>query len=374
MKRRIGLGFIALLIAGCGGGGSSAGGGAGTVNPPVGTSLRQYNGTASVGDFLNITVDPNAKTIAYTNRSNGDSGTVSYAVKPDGTYAISDPNGNLVAAYEIPNYGMIIEANKTGPSRSTPALVTAIETAPISLASWGNRAYNFMQFRTSSGGVEVGSAAVDAAGNVAISAFWPLGQLLNNSTGFTNVSLAETSVTADSSGSFLTIGGSGPSETKYVFGTVNGLFAMDTNTGAVLGLQKAASKAFDSLFAGTYSAMYYSKSGASIAGGTESGSVNLGEATISVTSSGGVTVKDSQGNTMLTGTLTAVADAAYLQGAGQLNDACNGLFTVRVSTAASQQDLFMAFQDRTVLFESFTAPLPLHSGGTYDYVYGVGMH
>jgi len=68
-----------------------------------------------------------------------------------------------------------------------------------------------------------------------------------------------------------------------------------------------------------------------------------------------------------------VADASYLVGAGELEDPCNGLFTFRVSTANSQQDVFVTFMDRAVLFSSFTARLPWGGGNTYDYLYGVGL-
>src|SRR5271170_2900143 len=68
---------------------------------------HSYNGTASVGDFLTLTVDPTAQTIAYTNHTNGDTGTVPYTVNSDGSYAIADPNGNLIAAYEVPGYALV---------------------------------------------------------------------------------------------------------------------------------------------------------------------------------------------------------------------------------------------------------------------------
>ena len=45
----------------------------------------------------------------------------------------------------------------------------------------------------------------------------------------------------------------------YVFGTANGVFAVDTPNGAILGLKKAASKDFDPASAGTYKAIYYRK-------------------------------------------------------------------------------------------------------------------
>jgi hypothetical protein len=72
-------------------------------------------------------------------------------------------------------------------------------------------------------------------------------------------------------------------------------------------------------------------------------------------------------------TLTPVADASYLYGAGELTDPCYGLFTFRVSTANSQQDVFVTFMDHTILFASFTAVLPANGSNPYDYLYGVGL-
>ena len=99
--------------------------GCGTTSTP-GNSPRAYSATASVGDFLSITLDPVAHTLAYTNVSNGDSGTIPYAVNSDGTYALQDPQGVLVAAYEVPNFGMIVQAAKAGPNHDMPALITAV--------------------------------------------------------------------------------------------------------------------------------------------------------------------------------------------------------------------------------------------------------
>jgi len=149
---------------------------------------------------------------------------------------------------------------------------------------------------------------------------------------------------------------------------------VDTPNCAVLGLKKAASKEFDPSFAGSYKAIYYQKTGAATGmGNVETGTPSLGNATFSITGAGQVTVQDPQGTILVQATLTPVADAAYLVGAGELQDPCNGLFTFRVSTANSQQDVFVTFMDRAVLFSSFKATLPWSSGNTYDYPYGVGL-
>src|SRR5712671_1648716 len=103
---------------------------------PVSNAARSYNGTASVGDFLSITLDPAASTLSYTNVSNGDSGTVAYTTNSDGTYTLNDPTGNLVAAYEVPNYALLVQAAKTGPNHDSPSLITAVEKGNISLSTW----------------------------------------------------------------------------------------------------------------------------------------------------------------------------------------------------------------------------------------------
>jgi hypothetical protein len=138
-------------------------------------SARVYHGSASVGDFMTITIDSSAQTINYKDVSNGDNGTVPYMVNSSGTYTINDPQANLTGAYEVPNYAMVIQAAKTGPGSNTPALITAVESGPISMAAFEGQSYNYMQFRTAAGGMEVGSVIVNAQGLGSISSFWPYG-------------------------------------------------------------------------------------------------------------------------------------------------------------------------------------------------------
>jgi hypothetical protein len=72
-------------------------------------------------------------------------------VNPDGTCTLNDPTGNLIAAYEVPNYALLVQATKTGPNHDALALVTVVDKGTISMATWGH-SFNYMQFRTSSGG------------------------------------------------------------------------------------------------------------------------------------------------------------------------------------------------------------------------------
>lgn len=334
---------------------------------------RSYHGTASVGDFMNITVDTVAHTISYTNLSNGDTGNVPYTENSPGNYTLNDPSGNLVAAYEIPGYAMLIEAQKAGSDHATPSLVTAVAQTAITLGTFENNAYNYMQFRTAAGGFESGSAILDGQGNVAVSSYWPYGGTLQNSSPFNNHTMPSSGFSEDPSGTFLHMADQGG--TDYVFGTPQGFFIVDTANGAILGMKKSAGKNFDPSFAGTYHAMYYQKTNAQTGqGNVETGTPGLGSATIVIDAQANVTVSDSGGNTVIQTQLSAVADTPYLYGSpGQLSDPCYGLFTFRISTANSQQDVFVTFKDRAVLFASLTTPLPMQQASTYQYLYGVGL-
>jgi hypothetical protein len=117
----------------------------------TGSSKRSYDGSASIGDFLAVTLDPVALTVTNKNLSNGDTAVVPYTVNADGTYALNHPNHKLLAAYEVPNYALLLQAAKAGPNHNALALVTAVQKSTISIGTWADRNYNYMQFRTSSG-------------------------------------------------------------------------------------------------------------------------------------------------------------------------------------------------------------------------------
>jgi hypothetical protein len=317
-------------------------------------------------------VDPVAYTLTYTDWSNGDSGTISYQVNSDGTYQLDDPNRNLVAAYEIPNYALLIQAINTGPDHDAPALVVAMPNAAMSIPKWGSRNYNYLQFGTGTGGFELGSITTDAQGNVTAAAYWPLGALSQGSRAFHRSGFSGRSLQEDTSGSFLRLPNN-DGDSHYIFGTGSETLAMDTARGVILGFKKAAGKDFDPSFAGAYQGLYYQRGAGQGLNNFETGTPSLGYATMVVARSGEVSMKDSEGNMLLQAKLTPFADASYLHGADKLQDPCFGLFTFRVSGANSQTDMFVGFMNRGVLVSSFNARLPWKPGGTYDYLYGVGF-
>lgn len=337
-------------------------------------AVRSYNGTASVGDFLTISIDPAARTIAYRNFTNGETGTVPYTVNADGTYTITDPAGNLLSAYEVPGSVLMVEADHAGPNRNTVALITAIESAPATINTFAGRNFNYIQFRTSTGGIEIGTVTVDASGNIQHGGYWPFG-VLNQQDMFNSGSFPASSVVEDASGNFFAIN-EGNGAQDHVFGTQNGFFVVDTEGGTILSQAKATSKTLDSSNAGTYKAVFYQKTSAQMGpNNVESGTPSEGNATVTVGANGSVTVTDSQNHTIASGTLAAIADTPYIYDgtSAKLSDPLYGMFTFRTATANSQQDLFACFQGNAIIFSSFQTALPLQQNGTYSYFYGVGV-
>jgi len=359
---------LAVALSGCGGSSSSI-----AVNPS--SAVRHYNGTASVGDFLTISIDSDAHTITYDNVTNGENGVVPYTVNSDGTYAITDPHGNLLAAYELPGFALVIEAANAGPGKDTPALITAIETAPASISSFAGKNFNYMQFRTAAGGIEIGTVSINSHGDITHDGYSPMALIWGNNQYFDGGTFPAANITEDPAGNFFTVTEQDSSH-DVVFGTQNGLWAVDTGNGAILGLPKASSKSYDPASAGTYKAIIYSKSNATTnQNNVESGTPAQGVGSVVITSNGGITITDSQNHQLATGALVAVEDASYLYDAtaNKLNDPCRGLFTVRIATANSRQDLFVTFQGNAVIFGSFQSALPGQNSNPYSYFYGVGL-
>ncbi len=345
------------------------------TQPNTSSAVHAYNGTASVGDFLTITDNTTAQTITYSNLSNGQNGTVPYTVNTDGSYAINDPTGNLISAYALPGYAMMIQSAKSGPGQNTAALITAVESGPISLSTFANNSYNYIQFRTAFGGIDIGSVTIGATTGTT-SSYWPYGNLNIADTGsaFNSSTLDFSGMTEAASGTYIT-GPDGGGGTDTIFGTASGFFIVDSANGSIIGLKKAATSAFDPSVAGTYSGIFYEKANANNSGSVETGAPSTGQATIVITAAGNITVTDSTGNTFINAALTPVAKASWLYGsAGQLTDPCNGLFTFRAVTGTYEHDVYVTFVGNSVVFSKFSVNLPWNANtGTYSYWYGVGL-
>jgi len=359
--------FLFAVLTGCG-----------TSTAPTSTSaIRNYNGTASVGDFLTITINSATSTIDYTNHTNGDTGTVPYTVNNDGTYAVTDPQGNLLEAFEVPGFVLVVESAKSGPTHNTPAIITAIESVPTSITNLAGQNFNYMQWRTAAGGLEVGNVSIASSGDIMHDSFHPAGVLNQPADYFGGGSFPASSIEEDTSGDFFTIHETQGSD-DVVFGTQNGLWAVDGGNGAILGLPKASTKAFDPTTAGTYTAIYYEKAGAQTGqGNVETGTASQGKATLTIGANGSVTLIDIQNNTLASGTLVAVADSSYIYDGtmNTLSNPCNGMFTARVTAGnGDRQDFFVSFQGKAAVFGSFQTAVPVVAQPpTYTYFYGVGL-
>lgn len=363
---------VSLLVAGCSfmvmaGCGSESGA---PVTPPGGAAVIEYQGTASVGDFITVTIDHDARTISYQNISNGTSGVAPYTVAPDGSYSISDPSGNLVSAWEVPGYALVFEANHTGPSGDTPSLVLAILKAPIAKSDLAGASYNYMQFRTSSGGMEIGGVGMDESSSIATNGYWPYGGA-NGMDSFHHGYFDGSLVQEDPTGNYLY----GPDDggNTYIFGTQGGFLAVDTPNGSIICLPQQPSKDFDPAWAGTYNAMLYQKTNAQTGvGNEETGDVSILRGTLEVGLAGQLTVTSSTGEAVVETELTPVADHPELVGPGKLENDCHGLFTFTVDQANSHEEIFVVFLDGALLVASYG--YDLNAGdGSYHYFYGVGL-
>jgi hypothetical protein len=343
---------------------------------PAPTSFS-YNGTASVGDFYTIAENDTTNTIAYTDVTNGLTATVPFTTTDHIHYTFTDPIHNLIKGVAVPGYAMILESSKSGPSSSTPALVTAVQSGPVNLASLAG-SYNAMQFRTTNGGLAIASFTVSPS-TLNITGYSPFGSTGGSAYAFENVSFPLTGSVEGSSGTYVTI----PSNSSTVFGTTGAgaSVLIDVDFGSVIGVQKATSAAFQAANAGTYTGVAYGKTGATYNGGTqiETGTGTFADVALTITSGGVATLTNTATSAVIsTGTLIPVSSASYIYNgtANEVTDPCYGLFTYRITTGSSQTDVFVSFNlggSGSAAFSMFTAALPLNVSSPYNYLYGVAV-
>lgn len=346
------------------------------------SGTHRYQTTASVGDFLQITIDKDAHTVTYLNKTNGLAGvSVPYTIDAKGAYVFADPNGHLKVAIELEDHAFVVDVDKAGPNKDSRALAIGAATLPISLADVTNRRLNMMQFRTKNGGMEVGSAILTTQGNgltVDLQAYWPRGAMAVGDHPF-HVGRMGTLPVQENPGEhdFLTLTETehGIASTDYVFKTASGL-AIDMSNGNIVMLEQPDSKDFDAASVGTYSALSYSKQSAK--GGPddepEPGDMTVERIDLTVGASGHVIAVDQTGATVMDGDLTPVPDVDYLTGAGKLNPLrCNGIFTFRAPVSAGNRELFVIFTKNGLLFSSFAPRATENGDAAYDYFYGAAV-
>lgn len=353
------------------------------ASTPSGVGTHRYQTTASVGDFLQITIDKDSHTATYVNRTNGLTGEgVPYALDGKGGYVFADPNGHLKAAIELEDSALVVDVDNAGPNKDTHALAIGAATLPISLADLSDRTLNMMQFRTRNGGMEVGNVALATRGNgltVDLQSYWPRGATSNGDHAF-HVGVMGTLPVQEGPGEhdFLTLAESerGVTSMDYVFKTASGL-AIDMSNGNIVMLEQPASKNMDPASEGNYRALAYRKQGAR--GGPddepEPGALSVGFLDMAVNAAGHLLALDHDRGIVIDDDLVPVPDVPHLTGAGKLDPArSKGIFTLRRHGSAGNRDVFVIFTKNGLLFSSFTAGVP--DGGvdaSYDYFYGAAV-
>jgi hypothetical protein len=370
MRRAFVLAAAAALAA-CGGGG---GGGA--------TSVHAYHAAAPVGDFLTLTIDASAHTIAYVNVTNGDAGTVSYTDRSDGGMDVTDPHGDLVLCYQLPGKAVVCRGDTLGPTAATrePALLFGVLDAPLvkdDLRGLGGVGY--MQFRTKEGGMEVGHFTLDADGNAAGNAWFPMNQVFPTpppqcygKSEYNELSISFADFADDPTYGCVERTESTPDGPKVsrVFGTPSGDYMVDAPGGALFIWRDAASTAFDPANAGSYSALVYGKH-VSYQSGVETGTPEIVTAAVQIGATGTITV--TQGT-------DAVFDAVELlpfagspwQGATRVTDPTPGLFYFMDGA----DPVFVTFFQDALAFATFhpdAVAATCSDVAEYSYTYGIAV-
>jgi hypothetical protein len=326
-----------------------------------------------VGDFLNVVIDPATSTLSYDNVTNGQSGVASYTVATDGSYDVTDPNGSVLSAIELPGYALVMDLDHAGPNSDTRSFAFGIQQAPISLDTFGIDRGVVMQFRTNSGGMQVGCVSIEFPSSITMDEYWPFGALNNQGLAYRHEQAPIAGVEEDPSGYFLkaaqTEGGY-----SYVFQTPSGIAAIDNPNGNMIIFQQPETPAFDAAWAGEYTSLIYRKDDAG-RGGTapdggpeaEVGTASIDKRNISIGQDGSLVLADGAGSVIVSGTLAAADE--ILIGPDMLTGPCNGLFGLSALENGQTREVFVAFIDRAVLVSSFRP----NDDGSYGYFYGAGL-
>lgn len=349
------------------------------------SSPGSFSGSASVGDLVLFDLQANPAT--YTNVSNGTSGSFSYTVNGDGTLSITDLSGAVVAGVLVEDFALVLQMTNTGPDADQPALVFAIqqqEINPLSIASLGKE-YNFVQFRTNSGGMEIGHASIDDAGTIDTEAYWPFGEISGSEEGAFSP-MGEAPMPSSSfeqhTPYVLRLPDDEEGTYSYIFQSSAGIFLIDTPNGNIICLKEQESAAFSPSWAGNYKAIFFDKSGCSTSGDDELGTVEMGTANLTITESGVISVSENDGTPVMAATQISPFSTAssggspLFVGPGKLSNDCKGLFHFRADAGtSSQRDVFVIPLASAVGGGSAIAFCSLRGNdpNDYDYFYGIAI-
>ena len=119
------VGVIALsAMIGCSSSSSS------TPADDAAPANRDYQATASAGDFIEFSIDADASTYSYDNITTGHSETGTYAVADSDsalTFTASAGTTKLDTGYEVPGLGIVLVANETGSTADKTSIITGFD-------------------------------------------------------------------------------------------------------------------------------------------------------------------------------------------------------------------------------------------------------
>jgi hypothetical protein len=372
MKRLVCLSTLVLALAACGGGG---GGGSNT------STKHDYNGTASVGDFITLTIDRDASVLHWANGTNGETGEAPFTVDTDGALLVAADDGQIKKAYEIPGYGVVALDPKAGPGHDRQSPVFLWEKTAATKSQFKAMTMNFIQFRNS-GAFEVGCGSIAADGSAinhsgylpeqvifGQSQFSP-GQTLPilsaapaNPSTFNGVVLGDRSDGTISFQPYKSVI-PGPDGSPGVLFKAGSSWVIDVDNGSVFLLDAPSTKAWQASNAGTYHLMGWRVSG--MTSTPASGTGGFIETTVTIDEAGQMTIADPGGAAQVV-SLVPFADDGDVSGAGKVDVACNGLFT---NGAGDPNDKLVAGFVGKNLFFGFAK---LTGGTTGEFVYGVAL-
>lgn len=351
-----------------------------TITAPL-PAVNAYSATAAAGDFITITVDRGAQTIAWVNATTLGSGTASYTVGADGALLVADPAAEITKAYEIPGVALVAKDKKAKDgTRSSP--VFAWQKTPATKSQFKNMAANMFQFRNT-GAFEIGCGAISLTGDSISHSLWmPEGAILPTPDVFSlalNWTIAATlPAGAGFSGVLLNDRPDGTIEFKgYKNGVQDGnpgtLFkagqswAIDVDNGPLFILDQAAGPAWDPARAGTYHVIGWKVTGLGL---LLPGTPGFFEANVAVNAAGTFSWSDLAGTAMGSASLAPFNNDTELHGPGKVDLPCNGLFTFGTLGAAAGKSV-IGFVGQTLFLGMVKADGS--SPSTQEFIYGVGL-
>jgi hypothetical protein len=370
MKHLAWLSTLVLALAACSGG-------AGSKSP----TTHDYNGTASVGDFLTLTIDRDASVIHWANGTNGETGQAPFTLDTDGALLVATDTGQVKKAYEIAGYGVVALDPNAGPSHDRPSPVFLWEKKAATKADFKAMPLNFIQFRNS-GAFEVGCGSIAANGSaITHSGYLPEQYLSSDSQFSVGVTLPILSAAPDDPSTFdgVVLGDRsdgtisfqpyksvipGPDGSPGVLFKAGPSWVIDVDNGSVFLLDAPTTKDWQASSAGTYHLMGWKVSGMT---NSAAGTGASFETTITLDAAGQLTVTDPGGGAPTVVSLVPFADDTDVFGTGKVDLACNGLFTNGAGNATDK--LVAGFVGQNLFFGS----VKLTAGPTAEFVYGVAL-